>query len=491
MTTQGRPADEGGEPTRLDVARERLLSRVEPHDRVERVELARAIGRPVAAAVTAAARVPAHDRVVVDGYAVRAADTTGADERSPVALRVASDRDGEPDGPPDEATGGGTAVPVEAGEAVPTGTDAVVRPRAVRRVGAGEDGDVIEVSGAAAAGDGIVRAGGDVVSGQTLFDPGHEVRASDAALLKAAGVDRVPVARRSSVGVVPTGDELVQGAPGPGEVVETDGLALASLIDRWGGVPTYRNVVPDDDPALGAALTRETASDVIVLVGGTGPGASDRTVQAVAAAGEVLVHGVAMDPGGSVALGVVRERPVLVLPGAPAACTVAAVQFLRPVLRRVVGLPTGAAGDRRETATGTGPAGTDRDRGTCLPWAPTVRARLDGRVDSEPGVRTFATVRLRRRGSSSDESVADPIEGEPNRATDDPDVDVARDHGHGHGHDHDRGHDHEYVAVPARRAGGVLRSSVALSDGWVTVPESSPGVDAGSSVAVERWESSR
>jgi molybdopterin molybdotransferase len=116
---------------------------------------------------------------------------------------------------------------------------------------------------------------------------------------------------------------------------------------------------------------------------------------------------------------------------------------------------------------------------------------LDGRVDSEPGVRTFATVRLRRRGSSSDESVADPIEGEPNRATDDPDVDVARDHGHGHGHDHDRGHDHEYVAVPARRAGGVLRSSVALSDGWVTVPESTGRLDAGSSVAVERWESSR
>jgi molybdopterin molybdotransferase len=448
----------------------------------------------VAETVTAAVRVPAHDRVVVDGYAVRAAATSGGDDdsESQVVLPVVDVDEADPDARTGEGTDGDRAVPVEAGDAVPAGTDAVVRAGAVRRVGTGDGRTLVEVS-KPAPGTGIVRAGGDVVAGQTLFDRGHELCASDVGLLKAAGVDRVPVARRPSVGVVPTGDELVQGNPGPGETVETNGLVLSSLIDQWGGVATYRNVVPDDDAALGAALTRETASDVIVLVGGTGSGASDHTVATVASAGELLVHGVAMQPGGSVALGVVRERPVVVLPGAPAACTVAAVQFLRPVLRRVVGRPT-ATDVERATSDGPSRPATPADAGTPadesgpdrrvgLPWVPSVRARLAGRVDSDPGVRTFASVRLRRGPPREAAPVGDPAGGESNgsagaRAT-------------GVADDHTDDPDHDYVAVPARRAHGTLRSSVALSDGWVTVPESTSGLDAGASVVVERWDSPR
>jgi molybdopterin molybdotransferase len=494
------PGDDRG--PRLADARRQLLDRVDPHDRVARVQLSRSVGRVVAEPLTAAARVPDHDRVVTDGYAVRAAATTDASAACPVTLELhrppddgsspfadaapaeatSSESDGSTDGPDrSEAVVDRIAVPVDAGDPVPPGADAIVPLTAVERPDQSADSssegetdpaggrsapDRIALTAPVSADDGVLRAGGDVVAGQTLFDPGHRLRSSDVGLLKAAGVGRVPVAERPSVGIVPTGDELVEGRPGPGEAVETDGQVLSGLVDRWGGVPTYRNVVPDDDAALAAALTRETASDVIAFVGGSGRGQRDLVVDAVADQGEVLTHGVAMAPGGSVALGVVRDRPVLVLPGAPVACTVTAVQFLRPVVRRVTGQPVPVATDAPtgdEAASGTpGPA---------VPTHPTVRARLDEPLASESGTRTFSRVRLRRRDGS--EATASQLGAEPASSEPRPDTEPRSS---------------DWVAVPTRSAGGTLRSTIALADGWVVVPESRSRYDAGETVSVERWE---
>jgi molybdopterin molybdotransferase len=280
-------------------------------------------------------------------------------------------------------------------------------------------GDEVEVFDAVSEGENVGDAGEDVEAGQTLFEPGHELRPSDLGLLKSVGLDRVRTAEPPTVGVIPTGEELVQADPEPGEVIETNGLTVSAYVDRWGGVPTYRNVVPDDFDALRAAVQRDLTKDVVVTTGGSSVGQRDLLPEVIDELGEVLVHGVALKPGHPVALGVVEETPVVSLPGYPVACIVNAVQFLRPLLKHVGGME-------------------------CRPF-PHTEARLDRKISSEPGTRTFARVEL-------DEE------------------------------------DGERIAVPTRTSGSGILSSVALADGWVVVPDSREGIPEGETVAVEDWE---
>ncbi|AZH26663.1 molybdopterin molybdotransferase MoeA [Haloplanus aerogenes] len=338
--------------TRVAEALETVLDAVSGHDRTERVALGRADGRVLAEPVTAPTPVPGYDRAAMDGYAVRAEDTFGATGRSPAILR-----EGE------GAVAPGEAVRVHTGSDLPDGADAVVMIEEAEPVG-----DEVEVFDAVAEGENVGDVGEDVAEGQELYQPGHRIRPSDLGLLKSVGVDQVEVYEPPTVGVIPTGEELVQRDPGPGEVIETNGLTVSQLANRWGGVPAYRNVVDDDPNAIRAAIQRDLAKDVVVTTGGSSVGERDYTPEVVDELGEVLVHGVALKPGHPVALGVVEETPVIMLPGYPVACIINAVQFLRPVLKTAGNMP--------------------------VPDQPTVEAELARKISSEPGTRTFARVRL-------------------------------------------------------------------------------------------------
>jgi len=340
--------------TRVDEALATVLDAVTGHDRTDRVALGRADGRILAEAVTAPNPVPGYDRAAMDGYAVRAEDTFGASGRSPAVLR-------EDDG--DGVVAPGEAVRVHTGSDLPDGANAVVMIEETDPVGS-----EVEVFDAVAAGENVGDVGEDVAEGQALYEPGHRIRPSDLGLLKSVGVDQVEVYDPPTVGVIPTGEELVQRDPSPGEVIETNGLTVSRLADRWGAVPTYRNVVDDDPNAIRAAIQRDLAKDVVVTTGGSSVGERDYTPEVVDELGEVLVHGVALKPGHPVALGVVEGTPVIMLPGYPVACIINAVQFLRPVLKRVGNMP--------------------------VPEQPTVEAQLERKISSEPGTRTFARVRL-------------------------------------------------------------------------------------------------
>lgn len=270
------------------------------------------------------------------------------------------------------------------------------------------------------------------------FEPGHCLRPSDLGSLKAVGVGEVQAYQRPTVGVVPTGEELVQRDPGPGEVIETNGLTVSRYVERWGGKATYRNVVSDEYETIRAAVERDLTKDVVVTTGGSSVGERDLVPDVVDDLGEVLVHGIALKPGHPVAFGVVHETPVIVLPGYPVACIVNAVQFLRPAIKWVGGMD--------------------------LVDHPTVEARLSRKLSSEPGVQTFARVKL----VVGNEGVAyGEVDGEG----------VVDGDGDG-----------ERVAVPTRIEGAGTLSSVSLADGWVVVPEESGGIPAGETVSVENWE---
>ena len=409
--------------TRLAEARTRLLE-TDPVDRTERVPLSAADGRVVAEPVDAARDVPHYARAALDGWAVRAEDTFGASDRSPAVLR------------PADSVGPNAAIRVHTGSELPDGADAVVRVEAAEPVG----GDV-EVFDAVAEGENVAPVGEDVAAGQRLYDPGDRLRPSDLGLLKSVGVDVVEVVAEPEVAVVPTGEELVQAEPAPGEVVETNRLTVSRLAERWGADVTRREIVTDDAETLRAAVERDLTRDVVVTTGGSSVGDRDLVPDAVAELGEVFVHGVALKPGHPVALGRVDDVTVVMLPGYPVAAIVNAVQFLRPLIEHLGRMPRSPP--------------------------PTREATLARKIRSEPGVRTFVRVRLERTSPDGGGTAPrDDGEGtEPRDETDD-----------------------GLEATPTRAGGSGVLSSVALSDGWVVVPEAREGIPAGETVAVENWE---
>ena len=338
------------ERTRLATARERLLE-TPPVQRTERVSLSVADGRVAAEPVDAARNVPHYARAAMDGWAVRAADTFGASDRSPAVLR------------PADSVGPDTAVRVHTGSELPDGADAVVKVEAVDEVG-GE----LEAFDAVAEGENVAPVGEDVEAAQRLYDPGDQLRSSDLGLLKATGLDTVEAVAEPEVAVVPTGEELVQADPDPGEVVETNRFTISRLAERWGADVTRRNIVTDDREALRAAVERDLTRDVVVTTGGSSVGERDLVPEVADELGEVFVHGVALKPGHPVALGRVDDVTVVMLPGYPVAAIVNAVQFLRPLVKHLGRMPRHPL--------------------------PTREATLARKIRSEPGVRTFARVTL-------------------------------------------------------------------------------------------------
>lgn len=353
--------------TRLADARNQLRDYCPAHGRSRQCPTGEAIGRVLARDVSADRAVPHYDRAAMDGYAVRAEDTFDASDRSPVRLET-----------DDESVAPGTAVPVHTGSAVPDGADAVVMVEYTEH-----QGDGFLVYDAVAGGENVAPAGEDVEAGQHLFDAGHRLKPSDLALLRSTGRDAVEVAEEPRVSVIPTGEELVAAGeePGPGEIVETNGLVVSSLVEQWGGTPTYRDIVTDDEERLRRAIETDTDHDIVVTTGGSSVGERDLIPDVLAALGEVVVHGVAIKPGHPVGFGVVEETPVVMLPGYPVSCLVNAVQFLRPAIAW-------------QTATEPTPH-------------PTTQARLTEKLRSAPGERTFARVSV---GEQPDDESLPPCE---------------------------------------------------------------------------------
>ena len=372
----------------------------------ETVDLAEADGRILAERVDARRNVPHYDRAAMDGYAVRASDTFGATSRSPAVVTVADGDAVEPN----------TAMRVHTGSELPDGADSVVMIEHVEEL---ETTGELEVEDGVAEGENVAPIGEDVEVGQRLYEVGHRLRPSDLGLLRSVGIERVDVVRQPTVGVIPTGVELVHEDPDPGEVIETNGFTVSKLVERWGGSASHREIVTDDPEALRDAIERDLEKDVVVTTGGSSVGERDLLPEVVDDVGEILVHGVALKPGHPVALGVVEGTPVICLPGYPVACLVNAVQFLRPTIAWLQGVEPGTH--------------------------PTLDARLDRKIPSEPGIKTFARVALEER-------------------------------------------DGERVAVPTRASGSGVLSSVALADGWVVVEEDREGIPADETVSVENWE---
>jgi len=156
--------------------------------------------------------------------------------------------------------------------------------------------------------------------------------------------DRAKVFKKPVVAVIPTGDELVsrqkgRDVPLPGMVLETNGLMSALYVNKWGGIPRYLDIVPDNPESIKMAIEANMDTDMILLSGGTSVGKRDHGPEVVAALGELLVHGIGVSPGKPAAIGVINNVPVVCLPGYPVAGLVALYLFVRPGIRKLAAIP--------------------------------------------------------------------------------------------------------------------------------------------------------
>ena len=338
--------------TPFGVALDMFLNAIVPIEDTEITPIREARGRVLASQIIAPRDEPNYRRAAMDGYAVIADDTLGASERSPVALKIGDD------------VRRGVVSRVHTGSKMPDQADAVVMVEDVERLD-----DVAEIRAQTHPFENVGLKGEDVRRGEQLFHPGHRLRPADIGLLAALEVADVTVYRQPDVAIIPTGEELVGGTPAEGEVVETNGLMNALLVEQWGARYRYRNIVPDVRELVEAALLRDTDADLILTTGGTSVGIRDLVSEAVQKLGKVLVHGIAISPGKPTALGFVEDTPIACLPGFPVACLVASYAFAKPAINRLAHVER----EFERTVTGT----------------------LAGKLTSKPGSRTYARVALR------------------------------------------------------------------------------------------------
>jgi molybdopterin molybdotransferase/putative molybdopterin biosynthesis protein len=308
----------------------------------ETVRLAEALNRVLAKPVMAEVDVPGFDRASVDGFAVRASDTIGANARTPKVLQL-NPEILTPGVAPRLAVTGGLASLIATGGMVPRGADAVVmveHTEAVREGGKTR----IEVHRPAAAGQFIAFAGSDIARGETVVRAGQIISSQEIGMFAAVGRDAVDVNRKPRVAIISTGDEIV--APGEairsGAVYDSNAAILAAAVQEAGGIPHRLGIGPDDEQALWRLLSDGLAScDMVIMSGGTSKGAGDLCYHAVARLTDpgMLVHGVALKPGKPLCLAVTHGKPVIVLPGFPTSAIFTFHEFVAPVIRAFAGLP--------------------------------------------------------------------------------------------------------------------------------------------------------
>ena len=330
----------------------------------EAVPLREARGRVLAERVDAALDVPGFDRASMDGYAVRARDTFGADEADPATLDLVGAVHAGAE--PDVRVEPGTCAEISTGAVMPDGADAVVMVERTDELGGDADADATgstdgaepartAVRTSVAPGDHVMTAGTDIAAGARALGPGTRLTPREIGLLSALGVDEVPVRGRPRVGIVSTGDELVRPGeelnPGRGEIYDVNSTTIAAGVEEAGGEPVLYPHAGDDYDEMERLLRRAADEcDLVLSSGSTSASAVDVIYRVIEARGELLLHGVAVKPGKPMLVGRLDrtdeaddsrggESAYVGLPGYPVSALTIFRTFVAPAIREAAGQP--------------------------------------------------------------------------------------------------------------------------------------------------------
>ena len=310
----------------LDEAREIFLSGFHWTALVgqETVETIAALGRVTAEPLFSRFSSPGYNGAAMDGFAVQAADTYGASEEHPLELKV-----------------GTQAMPINTGQPLPAGTDAVIMIEQVAQ----PNPSAMVIHGAAFPWQHVRRVGEDMVAQELVLPHHHRLRAADVAALLTAGVFEVQALARPRVAILPTGSELVdwrdlgETQPAPGAIIETNSIFLSGLVSEAGGEPEVLPREPDTLEAIQAAVERALGSGahMVLVNAGVSAGSRDFTSHVVQALGRIMVHGVMAMPGKPTLLGEAQGKPLVGTPGYPVSAWVCFDQFIGPALKLMQG----------------------------------------------------------------------------------------------------------------------------------------------------------
>jgi putative molybdopterin biosynthesis protein len=348
--------------TALNEAREMFLAIVDPAQLgVEEIPVQDGLDRITAAPVFAKISSPHYHASAMDGVCVRAEDTFGATEFAGRKLTLTKD----------DLPGSAVFKYVDTGNALPAWANAVIMIEKVHQI----DDRTIEIFESVAPWNHVRLVGEDVVATELLLSRSHRLRPYDLGALLAAGLTAVTVKNRPKVGIIPTGDEIIQ--PGeeakPGAVIDFNSTVLAAFVREWGGTPVKYPRALDDLGLLEQAVRKAAQEcDVVAMIAGSSAGEHDFTSEVVAEAGELLAHGIDVMPGKPAVLGRVGAKPLIGVPGYPVSAIVIAREILRPALEKFLG--------------------------SAAPTYPTVRALVPKKIASHLGLEEFLRVALGRVG---------------------------------------------------------------------------------------------
>lgn len=289
--------------------------------RTEVIPVTESRGRMTAEAVYARCSSPSYNSCAMDGIAVISSHTRGASEDHPVSLFPEKDY-----------------VEADTGDMLLPPYDAVIM--AEELIEAEEETGEIRIVAPTHPLAHVRPAGEDIVAGEMVLPSNHVIRGIDIPVLLAAGLTRIPVVRRPVVGIIPTGDEMIEpdfaeAAPPDGKILETNSWMFLNLVEENGGIGKRWPVIPDDPECLSRAVADAVREcDLVIINAGSSAGRDDYTVHVIRAMGEVLTHGVSIKPGKPVILGKIEEKPVIGLPGYPVSAYLTFTEFVIPVMNR-------------------------------------------------------------------------------------------------------------------------------------------------------------
>jgi molybdopterin molybdotransferase len=342
-----------------------IIDRVlEPIARVERVALPSASGRVLAETIVSDADVPPFSRAAMDGYAVRARDTSGATRSTPRLLEcIEQVFTGQV---PRRAVGPGQCTEIATGAPMPAGADAVV----MVEESDSDDSNAVRIFAPVTPAQNIGRQGADIARGQVVLQPGTTLNPSRVGSLAALGLTDAEVYAKPRVAILSTGNEIIDpGRPlAPGQIYDINRFTVSAVVAEHGGIPVPYKTAVDAFHDLSLAVDECLEQDLLVFSGGSSVGERDLILDVIAAKGEVLFHGIAVKPGKPTAFGRIGTKLVFGMPGYPTSCLSNTYIMVVPALRRMARLPEQVV------------------RSVALPLA--------ARVVSAPGRHQFFTVRI-------------------------------------------------------------------------------------------------
>jgi molybdopterin molybdotransferase len=376
----------------VEEALKKVLSYVEVLE-PERKPILDCLGQVLTEDVYSTIDIPPLDNSAMDGYALRAEDTRGANESSPRHLVVVGEV--AAGSMPTKEVKPGTAIRIMTGAPLPEGADAVVQfedTDEVSRKSSRRNSTQIGILCQAKKGLNIRCRGEDIATGNLIIEKGTLLRPQEIGVLASVGHSTALVIRRPTVAILATGDELtsVDQALAPGQIHDSNTYTIAAEVSRYGGIPRILGIGRDSIQSLTERIAKGLDADMLITSGGVSKGDYDIVKDVLAEHGEIGFWTVCMKPGKPLAFGVIkmamgrkkRKVPHLGLPGNPVSSMITFEQFARPAILKMMGKKVLAK--------------------------PTIRATIEGDITNTDGRRVFARVMVTRRGGQYYASVTGP-----------------------------------------------------------------------------------